>query len=69
MKTCQTCPNDLVCHDLGECKRPVCENCGDGATYRAVHWEAGGCFACEDCMKTHSRDYTQTRKIWPQSRS
>ena len=25
MNTCPTCPNDLVCHDQGECLRPTPE--------------------------------------------
>ena len=25
MNTCPTCPNDLVCHDQGECLRPLSE--------------------------------------------
>jgi hypothetical protein len=25
MNTCSTCPNDLVCHDQGECLRPTPE--------------------------------------------
>jgi hypothetical protein len=29
MKTCETCPNDLVCHDFGECKQPSAPDYGE----------------------------------------
>jgi hypothetical protein len=51
--------------DKSDQVRPVCENCSAPATWRAVHWEAGGVHACEDCMKAHLRDYSQVRRIWP----
>lgn len=62
---CDRCPIQVGCHMERQCLRPKCSNCGDPATYRALHREAGTVRICEDCRKTHRGDHTEIMQIWP----
>lgn len=42
MNTCPTCPNDLVCHDQGECLRPTPET-----DAHAMDWHRQGMVSTE----------------------
>jgi ribosomal protein S27AE len=37
--------------------RPCCDNCGSPASFIATHEEAGSCFVCEACAKSHRGEY------------
>ena len=62
---CDDCPANVPCHMERRCLRPKCDNCGEPATYRAMHWEAGTVRICVDCWKTHRGDHSYVSKIWP----
>lgn len=44
--------------------RPACDNCGAPASWFAYHDEAGPCYACDACAKSHAREYTRPRRIY-----
>jgi len=48
-----------------EVQIPVCDNCGDPATVKGYHIDAGSVYACAGCAHTQGRDreLTQIRPL------
>lgn len=73
MNTCPTCPNDLVCHDLGECKQPHAPDYGEPWQ---VHYPANpeewictrdGLHA--DVVCDPPKDADKSFELWPERRA
>lgn len=47
------------------CSVPSCDNCGDPATFRASHNEAGCVRVCAKCLSAYRGDHSQVCQIAP----